>query len=134
MRFARRGQRLVERAEIEDPAQVDRLEQAERDGLRGVGRQRGRVRVVGEGDLLERRRDDARLERLAGVRGQFRVRVRLRRGRVGLDEGVRLDLGLEQVGTTAGWAERKLFVTMSSVVTPGLLSSTVPPSLTIWMS
>ena len=64
----------------------------------GVGRQRGRVRVVGEGDLLERRRDDARLERLAGVGGQFRVRVRLRGGRAGLDEVVRLDLRLDQVG------------------------------------
>src|SRR5208337_5350443 len=59
--FAGRGQCLIE--------------QAERFGLRGVGRQRGRVRVVGEGDLLERRRDDARLERLAGVGGQLGVRV-----------------------------------------------------------
>ena len=41
---------------------------------------------------------------------------------------------LSRADTTAGWAERKLFVTMSSVVTPGSLSSTVPPSLTIWMS
>src|SRR5271169_1164759 len=51
LRFAGRGQRRVERAEIEDPAQVDWLEQAERYGLRGVARQRGRVRIVGKSDL-----------------------------------------------------------------------------------
>src|SRR5260370_9016300 len=67
--FPALGQRRVERAEIEDAAQVDWLEQAERLGLRSVARQRGRIRVVGEGDLLERCRHDARLKRLAGEGG-----------------------------------------------------------------
>src|SRR5580704_3801037 len=102
LRFAGRGQRRVERTQIEDPAQVDWLEQAERYGLRGVARQRGRVRVVGEGDLLEGRRDDARLERLAGVGAQLRVRVRLGGGGAGLDEGIGLDLRLEQVRNDRG--------------------------------
>src|SRR5690348_4589342 len=103
LRLADLGQNLVERVEVEDPVQVvDRLEQTELHRLGGVGLQRGRVRVVGEGDLLERCRDEVCLQRLAGIGGQFRVGVGLRLGGVGLDEVVRLDLRLEQVGDDVG--------------------------------
>src|SRR5579859_2508374 len=72
-RLARRGERGVERAEVEDAGQVDGLEQAERGGLARVRGQRRLVRVVGERDLLEGGRHDGRLERLAGVGGEFVV-------------------------------------------------------------
>src|SRR6202023_1956652 len=84
-RLVGRREDRVERGQVEDPVQVDRLEQPDRGGLLRVLGQRRRVRVVGEGDLLKRRADHLGRQRLAGVGGELVVGVRLRLRRVGLD-------------------------------------------------
>src|SRR6185503_14876304 len=59
-------QQVVERPEIVDAAEVvDRLEQPDRHRVLGVGGQRRRDRVVGEGDVLERLRQDVTRQSLA---------------------------------------------------------------------
>src|ERR1700689_2824550 len=95
-------QRRVERRQVENAGQAGRLEQSQRGGLLCVGGKRCRVRVIGKRDLLERRREDAGLERLAGQGSQFRVDIRLGGGGVALDEVVGLDLCLQQVGDDGG--------------------------------
>src|SRR3984885_7679208 len=72
-RLAGGAEQVVERGEVEDPAQVDRLEQPDGLGLLRVGAQRRGVRVGGEGDLLPRRAEHCGLERVGGGGGEFRV-------------------------------------------------------------
>src|SRR5215469_14268261 len=97
LRLARGGEERVQRAEVEDAAEADRLEQADAGGLTRVLGQRRRVRVVGERDLLERLVQHRRLEGLARVGGELGVRVRLGLRRVRLDEVAGLNLRLQQV-------------------------------------
>ena len=81
----------------EAPGLLRMAQQADRDGLLGVLGQRRRVRVGGEGDLLERRGEDRGLQRLAGVRGELVVGGRGGPGRVGLDVVQRVQVRLQQV-------------------------------------
>src|SRR5215469_14907746 len=69
-RLAGGAEQVVERREVEDAAQVDRLEQPDGLGLLRVGAQRRGVRVGREGDLLERGVQHLGLERLAGIGGE----------------------------------------------------------------
>src|SRR6476661_5919875 len=66
-------QQVVERSEIVDAVQVDRLEQPDRHRVLGVGGQRRRDRVVGEGDVLERLAQDVTRQSLAQQLGQLAV-------------------------------------------------------------
>src|SRR5215472_12893658 len=92
------GKQRVERAEIEDAGQVDRLEQPDARGLPRVLGQRCRVRVDGKRDLPERGVEHRSLERLAGVGGELIVGGRRGGGRIGLDVVDRPDVRLQQVG------------------------------------
>src|SRR6266498_5100323 len=87
----------VERAEVVDALEVDRLEQADVLGVLRTGVQRGRDRVVRERQVLERGGQDVVLERLAAERGELGVGGLLGVGVVRLDVLDRLDVALQQL-------------------------------------